>query len=63
MDAISAAGLAIPSFLIFQAKCLLEEYAFANVDDDVVLTHTETGFNNGHRARQWIQHFNRRSFS
>ncbi|KAM5350157.1 hypothetical protein ACJ41O_006662 [Fusarium nematophilum] len=63
VDAISAAGLAIPSFLIFQAKCLLEEYAFANVDDDVVLTHTETGFNNGHRARQWIQHFNRHSFS
>ncbi|KAJ3454459.1 hypothetical protein MRS44_018353 [Fusarium solani] len=63
VDAISAAGLAIPSFLIFQAKSLLEEYAFANIDDEVVLTHTETGSNNHHRAFQWIQHFNRHSFS
>lgn len=62
IDAINAAGRAIPSFLILTAKCLLEEYAFADINEDVVLTHTETGFNNAERAIQWLHHFNRKSF-
>ncbi|GKU14278.1 unnamed protein product, partial [Fusarium langsethiae] len=62
-DAISAAGQVIPSFLIFAMKSLLEEYAFADIDPDTVLTHTETGFNNSQRALQWLQHFDFHSFA
>lgn len=63
VDAISAAGHAIPSFLILTAKVLLEEYTFAAVNDQVVLTQTDTGFNNSKRALQWLQHFNKHSFA
>uniref|UniRef100_A0A8H7K2Q4 HTH CENPB-type domain-containing protein n=2 Tax=Bionectria ochroleuca TaxID=29856 RepID=A0A8H7K2Q4_BIOOC len=62
IDAISAAGRYIPSFLILSVKALLEDYAFADVDDDVVITHTDTGYNNAHRALQWLKHFNYHSF-
>lgn len=63
VDAVNAAGRAIPSFLILSAKVLLEEYAMADIYGDVVLTQTSSGFNNSHRARQWLQHFNRHSFA
>ncbi|KAH7203082.1 uncharacterized protein BKA55DRAFT_587546, partial [Fusarium redolens] len=63
VDAIYAIGQAIPSFLIFAMKSLLEEYAFADIDEDIILTHTETGFNNSQRALQWLQHFNIYSFT
>lgn len=63
VDAINAAGQAIPSFLILSAKVLLEEYALADINEEVVLTQTSTGFNNAHRALQWLQHFNRHSFA
>ncbi|CAG9950056.1 unnamed protein product [Clonostachys rosea f. rosea IK726] len=62
IDAISAAGRYIPSFLILSVKALLEDYVFADVDDDVVRTHTDTGYNNAHRALQWLKHFNYHSF-
>ncbi|OBS17482.1 hypothetical protein FPOA_12112 [Fusarium poae] len=35
----------------------------AEIDEEVVLTHTETGFNNAQRGVQWLQHFNRHSFA
>ncbi|KAH7205316.1 hypothetical protein BKA60DRAFT_655744, partial [Fusarium oxysporum] len=57
VDAINAIGQAIPFFLIFAMKSLLEEYVFADIDEDVILTDTETGFNNSQRALQWLQHF------
>ena len=63
IDAASAAGRSIPSFLILQAKTLLEEYTRANIDERVVLTFTDTGYNNSHRSVQWLQHFNRCSFA
>lgn len=63
VDAVSAAGRAVPSFLILTAKGLLEEYIRADIDDRVVLTFTDTGFNNSKRAMQWSQHFNRHSFA
>ncbi|KAJ3464898.1 hypothetical protein MRS44_009684 [Fusarium solani] len=63
VDAISAAGAAIPSFLILTAKVLLEEYAMTVIEDDVVITHTDTGFNNSQIALQWLQHFNKHSFA
>lgn len=62
VDAISAGGRSIPSFLILSAKVLLEEYTRADIDQRVVLTFTESGFNNNHRALQWLQHFNHHSF-
>jgi hypothetical protein len=62
IDAISAAGRYIPSFLILSVKALLEDYALADVDDDVVITHTDSGYNNAHRALQWLKHFNSHSF-
>ena len=63
VDAVSAAGRSIPSFLILTAKVLLEEYTRADIDERVVLTFTDTGYNNSHRAVQWLQHFNRCSFA
>jgi hypothetical protein len=63
VDAVNAAGRAIPSFLILSAKVLLEEYTRADIDDRVVLTFTDTGFNNAQRAVQWLQHFNLHSFA
>lgn len=63
VDAINAAGRSIPSFLILEAKVLLEEYTFAQINTKVVLTYTDSGFNNDHRALQWLQHFNRHSFA
>jgi hypothetical protein len=63
IDSINAAGQSIPSFLIFSLKSLLEEYTRAEIDEEVVLTHTETGFNNAQRGVQWLQHFNRHSFA
>ncbi|KAF5002070.1 hypothetical protein FDECE_10732 [Fusarium decemcellulare] len=62
VDAISAGGRSIPSFLVLSAKVLLEEYTRADIDHRVVLTFTESGFNNNHRALQWLQHFNHHSF-
>ncbi|KAJ4156427.1 hypothetical protein NW754_008056 [Fusarium falciforme] len=41
----------------------LEEYTHADIDERVVLTFTDTGYNNSHRAIQWLQHFNRCSFA
>jgi hypothetical protein len=52
--AINAIGQAIPSLPIFAMKSLLKEYAFADIDKDIILTHTETGFNNSQRALQWL---------
>ncbi|KAL6405619.1 hypothetical protein AUP68_11380 [Ilyonectria robusta] len=46
VDSISAAGQAIPSFLILTAKVLLEEYVMADINERVVLIYTATGFNN-----------------
>lgn len=63
VDAVSAAGRVIPSFLILSAKVLLEDYAMASIDEDTVITQTTTGFNNAQRALQWLQHFNRHSFA
>jgi N-acetylglucosamine-6-phosphate deacetylase len=42
---------------------LLEDYAIADVDNDVVITHTDTGYNNAQRALQWLKHFNSHSFN
>lgn len=58
VDAISAAGKAIPSFLILSAKILLEDYTASTLNDDIILTRTNSGHNNTDRAFQWLQHFN-----
>ncbi|KAH6955620.1 hypothetical protein BKA56DRAFT_503455, partial [Ilyonectria sp. MPI-CAGE-AT-0026] len=58
VDAISAAGKAIPSFLILSAKILLEDYTASTLNDDIILTRTNSGYNNTDRAFQWLQHFN-----
>jgi hypothetical protein len=63
VDAINAIGQAITSFLVFEMKSLLEEYSFADMDEDIILTHTETGFDNSQRAHQWLQHLNIYSFA
>lgn len=63
VDAISAGGKCVPSFLILTAKVILEEYAMAAINESVILTSTSSGFNNAHRARQWLQHFNHHSFA
>ncbi|RTE75448.1 hypothetical protein BHE90_010071 [Fusarium euwallaceae] len=61
MDAVSAAGRAIPSSLTLAAKILLEEHVHADVDDLVVLACIDTGFADLYQAVQWLQHFNCRS--
>ncbi|CAH0020100.1 unnamed protein product [Clonostachys rhizophaga] len=58
VDAISAAGKAIPSFLILSANILLEDYTASTLNDDIILTRTSSGYNNADRAFQWLQHFN-----
>ena len=54
IDTASAAGRSIPSFLILKAKILLEEYTRANINERIVLTFIDTGYNNSHRSVQWL---------
>ncbi|KAH7191538.1 hypothetical protein BKA60DRAFT_547478 [Fusarium oxysporum] len=58
VDVISAAGKVIPSFLILSAKVLLEDKAASTLNDDIILTKTNSGCNNTDRAFQWLQHCN-----
>uniref|UniRef100_A0A8H7K5T6 HTH CENPB-type domain-containing protein n=1 Tax=Bionectria ochroleuca TaxID=29856 RepID=A0A8H7K5T6_BIOOC len=58
----SIPGRYIPSFLILFVKALLEDYVLADVDDDVVITYTDSGYNNAYRALQWLKYFNSYSF-
>ncbi|KAI5460915.1 hypothetical protein BGZ63DRAFT_357637, partial [Mariannaea sp. PMI_226] len=50
VDTISAGRRAIPSFFILTAKVLLEEYAMADINKEVVITNTASGFTNSQRA-------------
>ncbi|KAI5460212.1 hypothetical protein BGZ63DRAFT_360329, partial [Mariannaea sp. PMI_226] len=50
VDTISAGGRAIPSFLILIAKVLLEEYAITDINEEVIITNTASGFTNSQQA-------------
>jgi hypothetical protein len=60
IEAINAAGDAIPGFLILPVQILLEKYFDNNISNDVVFTtneETASGFTNDILAIEWLEHW------
>uniref|UniRef100_A0A093V606 Tigger transposable element-derived protein 1 n=1 Tax=Talaromyces marneffei PM1 TaxID=1077442 RepID=A0A093V606_TALMA len=57
IEGINAAGSAIPLFLIFTGKVILESWFQYLTEDEWKVTITESGFSNNEIAYEWLQHF------
>ncbi|EEA21265.1 hypothetical protein TMatcc_009330 [Talaromyces marneffei ATCC 18224] len=57
IEGINAAGSAIPPFLIFTGKVILESWFQYLTEDEWKVTITESGFSNDEIAYEWLQHF------
>jgi hypothetical protein len=58
IEGINAAGNAIPPFLIFTGKVILENWFQYLTEDEWKVTITDTGFSNDEIAFEWLQYFN-----
>ena len=57
IENINTEKKAIPPFLIFTGKAILESWFQYLTEDDWKVTVTETGFSNNEIAYEWLQHF------
>ena len=61
VECINATGLDIPPMLILTRVNILEPFVNNDLNDDVLITVSESGYSNDYLALQWLYHFDKHS--
>ena len=58
-ETINGVGGDIPPMLIIQGVNILEKWGVNNLDEDILLATSPTGYSNDNLAVQWLEHFDK----
>lgn len=59
IESINGVGKDIPPMIIIQGVNILEKWAVNNLDEDVLIATSPTGYSNDNLAIRWLEHFDK----
>ena len=57
VECVSAGGFSMPPMIVLQGKQILNKWVHNNLDEDISLAVSDSGYSNDYLAYEWLVHF------